>query len=376
MSCVKILFGVGVLASLQGCILAPGMDINEMSWRLHGPDSVRAPGLSSTSGVVEVQLITEELIAGQLAEQQQARSLEQAALQELFEPNEQDTIYRVGINDVLSIVIWGQPELVASGGAGNSPLVRRQVRGDGTFFFPYIGVTKALGKTREEIRSELTRRLDQYFNAPQVDVAIEDYLSQSISLTGEFNRPSVIPLTGEPLTLAQAIAEAGGPNSDADLRDIRLQRAGRNYSLNYAASTKAEGLLHNLVLRDGDVVHIPASESNFVYLVGDVRSARSIRVRSGSMTLTDALAGAGGINAEGGRGDKVYIFRGATRKPQVFKLNAKSPTAFLLASDFVLEPEDVIFVGPAEIAKWNRVLRNLFGSVQFIDSVNDTRNSF
>ncbi|MNE84157.1 hypothetical protein D3C80_1810320 [compost metagenome] len=48
---------------------------------------------------------------------------------------------------------------------------------------------------------------------------------------------------------------------------------------------------------------------------------------------------------------------------KVFQLDAQSPTAFILAQRFNLQPQDVVYVGPAGVTRWNRFISQLLGSV-------------
>lgn len=80
----------------------------------------------------------------------------------------------------------------------------------------------------------------------------------------------------------------------------------------------------------------------------------------------EAIGTAGGIAQETADGEALYVIRGAedmAKEPaKVFQLNAKSPTAFALAKHFPLQPQDVVFVGPANITRWNRFISQLLPS--------------
>ncbi|PKL94166.1 MAG: capsular biosynthesis protein, partial [Gammaproteobacteria bacterium HGW-Gammaproteobacteria-9] len=69
-------------------------------------------------------------------------------------------------------------------------------------------------------------------------------------------------------------------------------------------------------------------------------------------------------------GEALYVIRGAedmmTEPAKVFQLNADSPTAFALAKHFPLQPQDVVFVGPANITRWNRFISQLLPSANVI----------
>ena len=56
----------------------------------------------------------------------------------------------------------------------------------------------------------------------------------------------------------------------------------------------------------------------------------------------------------------------ATEKATVFQLNAASPSSFILANQFEMQPQDVVFVGAAEITRWNRFVSQLFPSANIL----------
>lgn len=348
----KIIVIICTFFSASACVFAPGMDMRKSMRKGDGLVYAKVSGIENSIPIIP---ISENLIK-ELSAIESPKTVPSELL-----ANPIDSNYRIGVNDILSVVVWGRPELLAQGN-GDNPLMLRQVRDDGSFFFPYAGTVKAKGLTREQIRLDLTRQLDKYFKSPQVDVTIEEYNSQRVVLSGEFNRPVTIPITAVPLTLSQAISIAGGANGVADLTNLQLNRGGRNYSLNYYQLANT-GQIHNVVLTNNDVLHLPINQSNNAYVVGEVGRPQPIALTTGRITLTDALATASGLSGISSSGNEVYVVRGVDTlagEKAIYKLNAKSPAAFLLASRFEIRPQDVIFAGPAELTKWNRMISQLF----------------
>ncbi|MNZ94131.1 hypothetical protein D3C78_1132320 [compost metagenome] len=63
------------------------------------------------------------------------------------------------------------------------------------------------------------------------------------------------------------------------------------------------------------------------------------------------------------------------REPaRVFQLDAQSPTAFILAQRFNLQPQDVVYVGPAGVTRWNRLISQLLGSASIVGTSANVKN--
>ena len=59
----------------------------------------------------------------------------------------------------------------------------------------------------------------------------------------------------------------------------------------------------------------------------------------------------------------------------VYNLNAASADAFLLAEHFKLEPRDVVYVSPAPVQRWNRLISALLPSLLATENVQDIENN-
>src|SRR3546814_7467749 len=103
--------------------------------------------------------------------------------------------YRSGAIDLLYITVWDHPELTApSGPQQQLDANGRLVRPDGTLFYPYIGNIEAAGKTIEELRALIARRLTNYIDSPQVDVSILRFGSQRVVVSGAFDTAGEVPV--------------------------------------------------------------------------------------------------------------------------------------------------------------------------------------
>ncbi|HSL22912.1 MAG TPA: polysaccharide biosynthesis/export family protein [Vicinamibacterales bacterium] len=211
------------------------------------------------------------------------------------------TDYVVGPLDVLSITVFGEPDLSR----------RYSVDTDGTFDFPMIGRTRAGGLTLREIEDALVKRLGAgYLVKPQVSVEIAEYRSKSVFIHGEVRSPGAYPVKGN-MSLIEALALAG-PTSSASSEvvivhpDPKRTQGGPllpdtagsvsvRVNIKDLQSGKTSG---NVLLQDGDTIFVPKAETFFV--TGQVRSPGSYVYEPG-ITVLQAIALAGGLTERGSR---------------------------------------------------------------------------
>jgi polysaccharide export outer membrane protein len=133
-----------------------------------------------------------------------------------IEPVEED--YRIGTQDLLEVQVLGIQDL------------RRDARvnAKGLIGLPLIGAVRVAGLTTAEAEALIAGlyRKD-YLQNPEVSVFVKEFTRQSVTLEGAVAKPGVYPLKG-PTTLLQAIANAGGQGSLADLSDVVLFRMDEN----------------------------------------------------------------------------------------------------------------------------------------------------
>ena len=338
--------------ALQGCMFSPGQYLDTA--RIIGNDS-------PDSSRIELVPITPKLLAMNAAGQQSF-----AVPQALRDYHPKD--YWIGPSDLLYITVWDHPELTSPAGQmQQNDANGRLVRPDGTLFYPYIGIVHVANRTIEEVRREISNRLAQYIEQPQVDISVLRFASQQVVLNGAFLKAGPQPITTTPLTLTEAIAKAEPDPANADLAGLVLKRDGQEYALDLdALNTQQGGELYGIHLKDGDQVYLPFNDRKKVYLMGEVNVPRALTFKTREMNLADALGSVGGLNQTTSNGKAVYVIRGVAdlaREPaKVFQLDANSPTAFILAQQFALQPQDVVYVGPAGVTRWNRLISQLVPS--------------
>lgn len=276
--------------------------------------------------------------------------------------------YRVGVGDLLEIVVWDHPELSMPAGDRRSPQdTGQRVQADGSFFYPYVGQVQVRGRSPEAIRDDLRQRLAAYFPDPQVEVRVVGYRSQAVSVTGQVGNPSRHALTDTPLTLLDAIDAAGGLGAEADARNVTLRRAGAIYTVDLQAFLEEGVAQNNPILRNGDIVSVPRLERQEAYLLGQIVKPSTIDLTREPVMLTQALTQVGGLKEDSADARGIFVFRHTDMGITVYQLDASNPAAYLLGTRFNVLPQDVVYVTTAPLHRWNRLISSLLPSLNVSD---------
>jgi polysaccharide export outer membrane protein len=360
-----------LLVALTGCAFAPGMEMNESAVNDRGRAETKDPNF-------HIQLINAQVLAKLREDAAKANPL-------LPDPDANKPImpYVVAPFDVLQVTVWDHPELTSPAGqtfrqqaastdpASNlSPSLAATdangnlVQADGTVFYPYVGVVKVAGMTLPQIRTLFTQRLSATMTKPQLDVRVSAFRGKRVQITGEVVFPSAMPITDVPARVQDAITYARGFTPDADQGSVTLTRAGKTYALDLLALYERGDLSQNWLLEDGDVINVGDRIRNRVFVIGEVRLQQAKPMNKRRMSLAEALSDSGGLDPLAANAGRIYVIRGDFNAPTIFHLDASSPDALLLATQFPLKPLDVVFVSSTGLARYNRVMSQILPTVQ------------
>jgi polysaccharide export outer membrane protein len=154
--------------------------------------------------------------------------------------------YVIGPEDILVIRVWREPEL--SQGV--------QVRPDGMITLPLVGDLKAAGLTPAGLQKKVVDALSEYINKPEVTVSLNSVQSKKYYIVGEVSRPGTFPLV-VPITILQALTNAGGFREFADTKKITILRNGKILKFNYKDVVKGKNMDQNILVENGDYIVVP-----------------------------------------------------------------------------------------------------------------------
>ena len=337
---------------LGGCAIIPGNDVYDM--RRSGETSVKLP-VATAEGTVPANVTVRTIDAELIIEKE--KELGSAPERPYVPPVHQD--YRLAAGDIITIIVWDHPELtIPAGEFRSAEQAGTVVAEDGTIFFPFAGVIKVEGLTLRQVRKILTEKLSRTIENVQLEVRIAAFRSQRIYVVGEVIKPGIIPVTDVPLTMIEAVNQAGGFSPEADRRNITLTRAGTTSQIDLLALYEDGDTSQNVSLKHGDIVNIPDRQFNKVFVLGAVNRPGSQVMNKRRLTLVEALSDAVDIEQLIANPNQIYVLRGGD-KPEIYHLASKSPDALLLADRFPLKPRDIVYVDAAGIVRWNRLISNL-----------------
>ena len=200
--------------------------------------------------------------------------------------------YVIGSQDQLAITVYDEPDLTN----------RYRVDDAGFISFPLVSRVQAAGLTVAEFADRLRATLaNGYIRNPQVRVDVEQYRSRSVVVTGSVRSPQKLTMTGNSMTLLEALALAGSPTADASNEVIVTRRSGDKPDAFEEIRVNRRDLElgrsgRDVLLRDGDIVNVPAAQR--FYMDGHVRNPGTFVLDPG-MTVQQAIALAGGLSERG-----------------------------------------------------------------------------
>ena len=173
--------------------------------------------------------------------------------------------------------------------------------------------------------------------------------------------------------LLDAISLAGGFqtgsfHSDtvelADLDSAYIKRDGKKLPVDFKKLVFEGDDLNNIPVLNGDYIYIPSTMNGSIIFLGEVGSNTYVGYSEG-MTLLQGLAYANGLRTET-YNQYIRVIRGGMENTVVYTVNIDDILNGRM-KDFVLQANDIIYVPMDDISRWNRIVRKLLPTLQFVN---------
>ena len=259
--------------------------------------------------------------------------------------------------DVLSILITDNaPEgsaLFAPLSAGGTQLKTR-INDQGTISLPYVGQPFVAGMTLTQVEALIVKQLKGMTTDVQTHVELVGDLSGSVLVAGAVKSPGRFSTLQGPLTLLDAVNQAGGPVMEPHLVNVTVRTGTQVQQFNY------EDILagNNMVLRPNSEVVLERARQRFVAM-GAVGEPGLKDLPAQNTSLLDALSSVGGLREGSANPEGVFVFRmgeGDQAKPTVLRLDMRDPAAIFYARQVVIKPDDTIYVTNSAVHEWQKII--------------------
>lgn len=363
--------GLILVLSLSGCATYP-------DWlSASGASRERVLEVSETTGTIEgiVLIDVNDAVATILSQGKM-----QPPFAEVF-PNGPDNEYLIQPGDVVEVSVWEAPPAMLFGSVLLSPvtgttttqavtLPEQMVAPDGTINVPFAGRVAVRSRNAQAVESDIARRLQGQANQPQVLVRVIRNNTANVTVVGDFNNSTLMPLTPKGERVLDAVATGGGVQHPVNRMSVQLSRGGKTAAMALDAIIRDPA--HNIALKPGDVVTALHQPQSFTVLGATGQNAE-IPFEAQGISLAQALARAGGLNDNRADARGVFIFRFEDHRlvmanqplaqsadgtvPVVYQVNLRDPATLFLAQRFPMQNRDVIYVSNAPAVEFQKFLR-------------------
>ncbi|NND81200.1 MAG: hypothetical protein HKN50_02095 [Gammaproteobacteria bacterium] len=234
------------------------------------------------------------------------------------------TEHRLAPGDTISLKVFGESELSAAA-------VR--IPASGRVSFPLIGSTQVAGLSVKQVEQAVATKLAQgYVRNPKLSVTIDAY--RPIFIRGAVVETGAFPFT-EGLTIAKAIALAGGAKNSAKPDGITITRDGAIVQSGLSSDSDYE-------VASGDVITlveefgVSEASTSYIYLHGEVKNPGEYEYRRG-LTVEKAVVLAGGFTLRASK-RKISVARTVDGQEQPERLKK-------VKLHLAVQPGDIIRVG-------------------------------
>lgn len=295
--------------------------------------------------------------------------MKNARVRELLNGSRGVADYRISTSDVLSIDLINYPNITPSANSNNASAPNPYAAGypvdqQGYIQFPMVGRVKAGGLTVAQFTNNLRSQLQRYLKYPDPQVKVVNFRGSKFFIDGAVRQPGEFNIADAPISLYGAISMAGGATTEGDSNSVVLTRRGVQYELGLRDLQDMGVSANQIYLQDGDSIHINRLDRNKVYVLGEFGEIKPLDIPDQGLTLTQVIGQSRGLNPSTANAAKVYVVRdhGGASYTDIYYVNLQTVTNLALANRFEMHPNDVVYVDPTGLTRWNRFINSILPS--------------
>ncbi|MCG9026697.1 polysaccharide biosynthesis/export family protein [Laribacter hongkongensis] len=361
---------LGMVFALSGCATSP-------DWlSASGPSREQVQEKRDTGRIEGIQLIdVNDALARNLA-----KSKKLGQFIDVF-PSNGSNNYLIGPGDIIEVSVWEAPPAMLFGSVVLDPKAgptttrvvtfpEQMVTPDGMITMPFAGRVPVKGNSTQEIEADIVKRLTGKANQPQVLVRVIKNNTSNVTVVGEVNNSTLLPLTPKGERLLDALAAGGGVKQPINRVAVQLSRD--NLTATMPLDLVIRDPRQNILLKPGDVVTALFQPQSFSVL-GATGKNEEIPFEAQGISLAQALARSGGLNDSRADARGVFVFRFEDAKlvdikgqvpksadgtvPVVYQIDLRDPASLFVTQNFPVQNRDVIYVANSPEAEFNKFLR-------------------
>ncbi|MFT5865355.1 MAG: polysaccharide export outer membrane protein [Gammaproteobacteria bacterium] len=269
--------------------------------------------------------------------------------------------------DTLHITIWSTEEngLLTAPGQRFVTLPDMRVSAAGTVFLPYVDTIRLRGMSPQRAREVIEERYATVSPSAQVQIELIEGRERTVSLISGVASPGSYPLSDNDVTILQLIADGGGISAALNNPQVRLQRNDRIYGI--SADRLLDSPPNDTTLQGGDKIYIEDDGRTFLSL-GAAGSEAVHPFPSESVSALEALSIIGGISEDRADATGILILRrypvasvtadrnGPDHPRTVFTLDLTSADGLFSADQFLIEPDDLVYVSESPLTAASSIM--------------------
>jgi len=276
--------------------------------------------------------------------------------------------YILGPSDIISINLTDTDDIDNS----------YEIDPDGFIDLPFIGKVKLDGFIVDDAQIILKQILGEFYRNPDLQISVVEYNSSKVYIVGAVRNQITINLDQKPIRLIEAAIQANfNPNAADKVLGTKgfIRRDNKLYKINLNNAFNSEDDKENFYLKKDDVIFIDRN-SESIHVFGEVTKPGEYYPNK-NYSLTELIS-TSGLNQLTANAKKIYVIRedkDSFLKINVFQLDIENPINLIAGRKFLLQPKDIVFIPPADIVKWNRVISLLLPQTDLFKSYNPIINN-